>query len=209
MGRNFIEAFTDTKEINARMLQTKGKLAFDVGANGGYVAKTLARAFDKVIAIEPAIESYTHLIPRCPIPNLICLNIAVSDHVGSVTLGMKSWTDTHGELFTGNSLEPWGPDLDEREVPCTTLDTLALEHGYPDFIKIDTEGHEAYIVDGAHRCFDRHPAFIIEIHDAKWGDYIGAYFDTARISYREVRHHAYSLDEPDYTNHYWMVDTKS
>lgn len=204
--RAFLKNFTDTAVINGKMVNASGKLAFDIGANGGYVAKLLARCFDSVVAVEPCAESYAYLIPRCPVPNLTTLNIAVSDHVGTVTLGVKKFTETIGELFTGDSLEEWGPDVDKREVPCTTLDELAKEYGYPDFVKIDTEGHEALIIDGAHEVFSRKPKFIIEVHDERWGKHIQEAFDLMGVSYKIVRHNLYPVGEYNYLNHYWMVE---
>lgn len=205
---SYIAAFTDAAQVNQMMVLASGKLAFDVGANGGYVAKLLARAFDKVVAMEPCIESFEHLIPRCPVKNLICLNVAVSDHEGVVELGVKSWTESHGELFTGDSLDLWGPDVERRQVECTTLDALAGHYGYPDFVKIDTEGHERHIIDGAHQVFSRRLNFIIEIHSEENGEYIKQFFNTMRIKFDVHRHQAYEVDSYNYFNHYWLVNHK-
>lgn len=206
MTDGYLHHFTDTAVVNGMMVNASGKLAFDIGANGGYVAKLFARCFDQVVACEPCIESYEHMIPRCPIPNLTTLNVAVSDHVGTVTLGVKAFTETIGELFTGDSLEEWGPDIDKREVHCTTLDELAKEYGYPDFVKIDTEGHEALIIDGGYNVFYQHPKFIIEVHAEAWGKHIQDTFDTMGVGYRIIRHNLYPVGEYNYLNHYWMVD---
>jgi hypothetical protein len=114
-----------------------------------------------------------------------------------------------GELVTGDWEEVWGPGSETRTVPCTTLDTLAGQYGYPDFVKIDTEGHESLIIDGAHKVFSRHPKFIIEIHDLQWGEQIGDYFDEIRLRYDVIRHVSYvdNLDgSKNYHNHYWMVN---
>jgi FkbM family methyltransferase len=188
------------------MVLASGKLAFDIGANGGYVAKVLSRAFDKVVACEPAIESYQRLVPRCPVPNLECLNIAVSDHVGEVELGTKSWTESHGELFTGDSLaDVWGPDTGRRMVECTTLDELVTIYGIPDFVKIDTEGHERCIVDGGMSVWKSHPQFIIEIHSEANGEYISGVLGDVGLKWDISRHESYKVGSYNYLNHYWMV----
>lgn len=202
---SWIEAFTDAREVNRLMVTIGGKLAFDIGANGGYVAKLLTRTFDQVVAVEPCIESFEHLVPRCPIDNLTCLNMAVSDHIGSVELGVKSWTESHGELFTGDSLELWGPDFDRRTVPCTTLDHLAKKYGYPDFVKIDTEGHESKIVDGAHDVFYQAPRFSIEIHSIENGEYIKEFLAGHHLEYTTYRHSEYQPGDDNDLNHYWLV----
>lgn len=202
---SWIEAFTDAREVNQLMVRIAGKLAFDIGANGGYVAKLLTRTFDQVVAVEPAIESYEHLIPRCPIDNLTCLNMAVSDHIGQVELGIKSWTESHGELFTGDSLELWGPDSGRRTVPCTTLDHLAKTYGFPDFVKIDTEGHEAKIIDGAHDVFYQAPRFSIEIHSIENGEHVKVFLAKHHLDYTIVHHSEYTPGSDYDLNHYWLV----
>lgn len=204
--RTYLKHFTDTTVVNGLMVNASGRIAFDIGANGGYVAKLLARAFDKVVAVEPCWESYQYLTPRCPMPGLVPLNVAVSDHIGTLTLGVKKFTETIGELFTGDSLEEWGPDFETRDVPCTTLDELAKVHGYPDFVKIDTEGHEALIVDGGYNVFVQNPKFIIEIHDERWGKHIQERFDEMHLGYKIIRHNLYPVGEYNYLNHYWMVN---
>ena len=199
-----IEINTDTPEVYEYMLSLKGKLAFDIGANGGYLASKLAKQFTTVVAVEPCDESFWSLETR---KEIIPIHMAISDHEGYVKLGIKGVTKSLGELFTGDSLTFWGSDQGTRDVPCTTLDVLASDYGYPDFIKIDTEGHEGYILEGGHKAFRHHPRFVIEIHDTKYGAKYMAYFREIKLPFRLVRHELYRKSSPNFEHHYWLVST--
>jgi FkbM family methyltransferase len=202
---------TDPLEVFDYLLQQHGKLAFDIGANGGFLAENLCRSFDNVVACEPAVESYDHLHSRWGIQNLLPLNVAVSDHVGEVTLGVKKLTNQWGELFTGDSLAHWGPDFDTRTVECTTLDALASQFGFPDFVKIDVEGHEVNVVNGGHKVFSQLPHYCIEIHGTEHGDAIQEFLVAKDLSFRVIRHDGYLQEKlpeqfkGDYDRHYWIV----
>lgn len=56
-----------------------------------------------------------------------------------------------------------GQDLD---VPCTTLDDFARAHPPPSLVKIDVEGAETEVLNGAvELCRDVRPPLLIEVHD--------------------------------------------
>jgi FkbM family methyltransferase len=201
-----ISTFTDTAEVTKWLQQVQGHIAFDIGANAGFLTEDLSQRFKTVVAVEPAVESYDVLHARWHLKNVIPVNMAVSDHEGEVELGIKKDTKKMGELFTGDSLPFWGPDLGRRTVKCTTLDALAKEYGYPDFIKIDTEGHESYIMDGGHKCMNtfRRPKLCIEIHDEQAGANIQGYLTDQGFPFYIVRHHDYEVADI-YPNHYWIL----
>ena len=196
---------SDTPEVYRLLQAASGKLCFDIGANGGFLAEQFSHNFDMVVAVVPCQESYQHLHALWHIGNLIPIRKAVSDHEGTVTLGVKKYTHSLGELFTGDTLSHWGPNQDTRTVACTTLDALAAEYGYPDFVKIDTEGHEWYIMQGGKEVFNKTPQFVIEVHSAENGEHIQDYLLSIFQPFRIVRHIGYNEDHPDYYQHYWIV----
>lgn len=71
------------------------------------------------------------------------------------------WTE-RSSMFNRTSLELTGDSLSQREVPVTTLDILLGQHRFePPFgLKIDTEGFEYRIIEGASDLL-RHTEFVI------------------------------------------------
>lgn len=205
LGMSYIDMMTDTTRINELMPTIKGELCFDIGANGGYLANIFAKNFNTVIAVEPCEESY-YKLRSDRAENVMPLCVAISDHIGEQEFRETKYTKLMGELMTGYSLDHWGPSVGMRVVPCTTLDDMASKYGYPDFVKIDTEGHEWKIMQGAEEVFARMPRFIIEIHDRDWGDKIEAMLKRMQITFEVVQHEKYlEANSPLYDSHYWLV----
>lgn len=181
-----------------------GKLAFDVGANGGTVARLLAERFSQVIAFEPNLDSYLALCHKLPI-NIEPVHMAVSDVDGRIMLRRAEEAAKHGEYVTGASLESsWGTDLGPVVVDAVTLDKAAEAYGPADFVKIDTEGHEAHVVRGGLTFLQAaHPRLLIEVHDRHAGDEIHDLLPDYRL--RPVLHPHYREDQPERLDHYWLI----
>jgi FkbM family methyltransferase len=163
----------------------------------------LAERFESVVACEPAVESYAQLEEYVP-ANVKPLNIAVSETTGPLTLRTTTLTAKWGELFTGDSL-PWGEHMGYRTVGAWTLDDLAEAYGYPDFIKVDTEGHEVEVLAGGPNVWLRKPRFVIEIHSAVNGATIRAWLESIDLEYEVQNHDSYRLESPHRVNHYWLT----
>lgn len=158
----------------AEALRTfSGELAFDIGAQVGDAALALAGRFSRIVALEPARESYEKLC-QLDLPGLIPVLAAAGDHEGTVDLAeqfgpMQVFTLTDGSQQWGGVPDRW------RTVPCTTVDALTREYGPPDLVKVDTEGWEPQIMAGAARTLAAiRPDLYIEIHSAGAGTQIAA-----------------------------------
>lgn len=204
-GEGWVDYPSDLPEVWDLYPTFSGDLAFDIGANGGMTASILAERFYEVIACEPAEESFEHLVIDAPF-NVRTLQIAISDHDGEVILNEVEITRSLGELVTGDSLSPtWGMKFGERCVPCMTLDALAQEFGYPDFVKIDTEGHEIPILQGAQKVFaDPLLQFVIEVHSEPDGKQITEFLTDRGYRFRRVSHE-FRPESPYHNVHYWLV----
>lgn len=144
----------------AHLIPDHGKLAFDIGANTGIYAQELARRFEKVIACEPAVESFEHL-EACEEPEIVALNVAVAGQDGELETWVEEAPMRSGQLVCKGS----GHELRPRMVPCRTLDSLAAEYGPPEFVKIDTEGFELHVLEGADTTLREHrPQLLVEVH---------------------------------------------
>lgn len=131
-----------------RRLIQSGDLVFDVGANVGYTALLFAHAAGptgRVFAFEPGRRAFGYLTRnvahnRALLPTICPKQIALSDHPGeAVFFDSDSSNLSSLERVSG---------AEEYVVRLTTLDALADEHGAPQFIKIDVEGHEPKVFRG-------------------------------------------------------------
>lgn len=202
-GPGIVDFASDPEVIWSIFQRISGERAFDIGANGGMTSRLLAERFTEVHAFEPAAESYDHLSAGLP-EHVWAHKVAVSDHDGEVTLDVREVLGKWGELTTGESMaQSWGEHTGRRSVPCVTVDAFAAEHGDPDFIKVDTEGHERAVIRGALETIGRcDPRLLIEVHDREQGEWIiGAIGRTLT----QVRHPAYSPGSPYYENHWFLL----
>lgn len=147
-------AVIDPPEIWARLWAGfEGHTGWDIGANCGQTVPIMLDNFEQVIAFEPAKECWPYLAEFAG--NFTYLPIGLSDrddHIDLVALPDK--IDT-GQLVTAgtNGMEwnPDRPDASVRTVVCRSIDSLLNEAALPvpDFMKIDTEGHELRVLFGA------------------------------------------------------------
>ncbi|MEA2696829.1 MAG: protein O-GlcNAc transferase, partial [Myxococcales bacterium] len=146
--------------VFVRAAINRGERAIDIGANHGVYALSLARgvgADGLVWAFEPEPTAAARLrlaIAANRFANLTLVEMALSDHSGTGHLS----AGTHSELAALADSD--GDDgVDDRspgyDVPLATLDEGAPRLGIRDvaFVKMDAEGSEPAIIDGARRFF--------------------------------------------------------
>jgi FkbM family methyltransferase len=136
-----------------------GGLAVDVGANVGYVTNLMATRLGKagrVIAFEPhpaVFELLERNVTRwnddASIGNVEARRLAVSKEPGRGRLSGGGETNVHmGLASLRNGAETGGAS--DFDVELATLDDLLGEKRL-DLIKIDVEGHEPEVLEGAQR----------------------------------------------------------
>lgn len=205
---SFLTGLSDPGVVKLRYPSFRGKLAFDIGANAGVLANVLAANFETVVACEPHEASYAQLV-EASASNVKPLNVAVSDRSGCVLLDIRSTSEGLGELFTGTPLPVWGEKIGQTATRSLTVDRLALTYGVPDFVKVDTEGHEVRVMRGAEWTFRHRPEFLIEIHTAGNGRMIREWLEGWFLPHELIRHTGYVEDSPEWENHYWLVSPLS
>jgi FkbM family methyltransferase len=122
----------------------EGDVAVDVGANVGEVSIILSQGSGprgRVFAFEPNPRIYQYLLGnlalnRCD--NVITANLAVGASSGPVRMSDGKRDDMNRVIEDG-----------AIELPCTTLDTHLPEVDRIAFIKIDVEGSELRVLQGA------------------------------------------------------------
>lgn len=140
---------------------------FDLGAQTGCFS-LLAKYFphSEWYAFEPIIEAVEALKENLVlnnISNVRVYNNAVTDYVGSITLKMPAMNEWGLSTIGVNPLR--FDTFTEREVSCITLDDFVDKNNIKKvhFMKLDTEGSELSILQGAVRMLQRdHPTMIIE-----------------------------------------------
>jgi FkbM family methyltransferase len=178
-------SYSSDYEIGVRqaLLPLTGHEFWDVGANTGYYAVKLAKNFDRVTAFEPnpnAVELLSRKITKKHIQNVRIIPVALSDSIGKSRLYLLTEV-REKTIGSSNSLIPpsnraaRGSDDSKDispmpfvEVQTDTVDNL-LGNERIDLMKIDVEGAEFMVLDGATKTLNEgHIAnLMIELHNGE------------------------------------------
>jgi FkbM family methyltransferase len=147
-----------------RHFLTPDKVALDVGSSIGLYSCELARHAAKVIAFEanPTIAAFAR---RVSPGNVEVLNVALSSSQGETALRIpvNRRNNTIDDLAT---IEPANSLHSDRTVTEKVVTKRLDDYGFANcgFIKIDTEGHEEAVLDGANRLIEtQRPVMMIEL----------------------------------------------
>lgn len=140
-------------------------VAIDAGANKGVYLFHLARHFQRVIAFEPlpAMASY---LKRAAPANVRVEGKALSRGAGKSLLRLPHGYNELASLEAHAGDADWmtAGGLEEHEVELAPLDALALRD--VNLIKIDVEGHELAVLEGARETIVRcRPSLLIEVEE--------------------------------------------
>lgn len=165
----------ETMRMFARCI-SPGDCVFDVGGHIGYVAQyfsSLVKPSGSVYVFEPAPNNLFYLKKNVEnIPNVTLVPKAVGDaertekmFIESLTGQNCSFNKDYVEKRNAERAGMAGPKPYESEVEIVTLDRFALEGNIiPNFIKIDVEGFEWQVLQGAQRLLDRaKPMLMVEM----------------------------------------------
>lgn len=147
-----------------------GMVFYDVGANIGFYTFIAAKAVGskgKVYALEPALKTFNQLKDN------IKVNSDLANHITAVQIAASNKNEEQeiyvstGDLAAWNSLaKPDGDsDFTPEKIQSKKLSELVKENNWdaPDFIKIDVEGWEAFVIEGAKAIIETYkPVMLIE-----------------------------------------------
>ena len=160
-GYNNFESNDESGEsffIQSVLAPTNPKLCIDVGANiGGYTSEILNYTKAKVIAFEPLPEAFLTLSAATSFASerVVLENKGVGSKVENLPLHFDPNALVHASFSEDVKKVSYVSNDQQRTVPLTTLDTYFYENGITeiDLIKIDTEGYEAEVFEGAAKTF--------------------------------------------------------
>ena len=178
------------------------KLALDIGANKGDWTQEMSWAFDKVIAVEPD-ERNPLGATVASLGNVEIVWAAAWKSDGVVPLYARSSPDQNSLLEThpigAGACSP-APVVEQRLVPCRTLDSIAP--GGADMVKIDVEGVEADILSACSREGNwSRTLFVVECHNT---------FDAVDAELRSLGKTVTRVPHPSPTahpGHCWAIGT--
>jgi len=140
-----------------------GSTFVDVGANVGYFTLLASTLGARVVAYEPTPSVFDRLKENVALNGFEradLVNAAVMDKPGTLSLHLS------GDDPEANSL--FGDDPNSVRVPAISLDDDLAARGidHVDLLKIDAEGAEPYVLDGATRLLTspHPPAIIMEVN---------------------------------------------
>jgi len=145
----------------------RARVVVDVGANIGETARQFRKHFPEstIHCIEPVSDVFEKLALNLnSLHNIHCHRLAMgnSDCVGRLLIHSKS---TMGRLQRVTIGDPHSSSESSEVVKVQTLDNFCEEHGIAeiDFLKVDTEGHDLAVVEGASRMLKKQAIRLVQL----------------------------------------------
>ena len=132
-------------------------IVFDIGANVGDYTKYILKINPnvKVFCFEPVLKTYNTLIKNLSSEikdsKVVCNNLALSNEIGEAEMYIYDDFDGRNSLHF-NPVHSYDPKILHKEkANLTTLDDYVIKNGIDriDLLKIDVEGHETRVIEGA------------------------------------------------------------
>jgi FkbM family methyltransferase len=147
------------------LLCNKDQIAIDVGANQGIYTYYMAKFAKKVVAFEPNVDLLAILM-KVANDNVQLQSAALSDVHGDSMMRIDPTNHGLSTIEQRNDFHIANPAVApvQRHVSTRTLDSFDFSN--VSLIKIDVEGHEEAVIQGARETIIRNkPVLIIESED--------------------------------------------
>ena len=165
-------------------------MVLDVGANDGYFTFGCAAAFRR-------LSKAAHIVAFEPI----------AQHFAELNLSLAKQPKDKVSFSLHNCFV--GAEVNLRT---TTLDQIAKDHSTPlpcagALIKIDVEGAELEVIDGASCWLNRHNYFLIEVHEESFLERLKGQFASKGVMLRQINQRALPLigREQRSPSNWWLV----
>lgn len=166
-GRIFNSTIKDNllKIFYQNLLQTNFKPSFilDIGSNTGTWTREFLRYFPKckVLMIDPQERMVDHIKDLLRM-NVSFLPVGVGCREGVLDFTLHQRSDSCSFIYSEEEATAMG--VQRVKVPIKTINSIIREggHPFPDLIKIDAEGFDLEVIDGASDCFGKTEVFLVE-----------------------------------------------
>lgn len=149
-------------------LLSPGDCVIDVGANIGVYTKRCSELVGRdgrVIAFEPVPETFALLTSnaqRFGFANVTLINAAVSDESAFLGISMPTFDTGLKNFYQARLVHDTDRQTEGFRIMTVRLDSLHIPQRVA-LVKIDVEGHEAYVLRGMADLVHRdHPSLIVE-----------------------------------------------
>jgi FkbM family methyltransferase len=149
-----------------KVLKPDNGIVLDIGAHVGSFSIKVSDAAKLVIAIEPEERNYKRIkynIMRNGIRNIMVVNEAMSSYIGKDTLNISNRSSCHSLVY----------DVGATHVLVTVntvdhlLETMDMGKEQIDFIKIDAEGVELKVLQGAWQTLKKTSKVSVAVYHTK------------------------------------------
>lgn len=167
-GRKILKGDFKTSEPEFKILPqliASGDWVIDIGANVGHYTKKfseLVGAHGRVIAFEPVPTTFSLLSANVQLfanTNVTLINAAVSDKTNLVGISIPRFSTGLSNYYQAHLSSS---DNSKLTVLTLSVDSLCISKRIA-LVKIDTEGHESFVLNGMQRLLmQHHPVLIVE-----------------------------------------------
>ena len=182
--------FRHEPRVSSLIIKKKGSVFVDIGANVGYYSFLLHRNFETILAVEPHPDNVNILNAIKTENNYSKVKIcpfAIGDKDAN---GVKLYLGPH---CGGHSLSSSGNQEQHIETKMVTLKTLLENYEKIDLIKVDVEGAEWLVLEGAKNILNRIKSWIIELHDWKRKEELEKWLSSRNYRYEWIeKKHIYA-----------------
>ncbi len=150
---------------------------WDIGANVGLYALLASRKAARVVAVEPLPDNVRYLERHVQLNKISNVEIVVAAVGGGCSRQSFSVGENRSVGHLGSGL---------LEVDVITLDSLCAKYGPPDVIKIDVEGAEYWVLQGAKDCLACCPTIFLATHSPELTHQCFCLLRSAGYEWRQV-----------------------
>lgn len=156
--------YEEYESMLMRQQMKNAGVVVDVGANIGYYTLMMARLAKMVYAIEPDRDCFEILkknVEANKLKNVVLLNIAIGAKKEKLTLVKDKENQGNSHIGSGKG----------SITTCERLDQILLNEQKIDLIKIDTQGWEPQVIEGAQKIINRdRPTLFLEYSPSEYSN---------------------------------------